>query len=137
MFQCRGKYSHASITLSDGRTIESREFIGVHCLPELKARKGETIDIFDVFLSERQEEEIAHFLIAQLGKPYDYLSICRFITREPVPHWERKSWFCSELSFEAFRTGGIELLKNIAAWAVSPELLGLSPLLKFRRRIVG
>lgn len=137
LWQSRGRYSHASITLRDGRVIESREFIGVHCLPKLQARKGERIDSYEVATTDRQADLIEHFLVSQLGKKYDYISLIRFISREPVAHWNKRKWFCSELAFEAFRTAGIELLCNIEAWAVSPELLGISPVIKFLRKVHG
>lgn len=128
-WQTRSVYSHVSITLDDGRVVEAREFKGVRVLPKLQPSKGERIDSFHIELSERQKEEIEHFLLSQVGKGYDYISILRFITRDHVPHWSKTKWFCSELAFEAFRTAGIELLCRIEAWAVSPGLLALSPVL--------
>jgi uncharacterized protein YycO len=137
LWQTRGRWSHASCTLRDGRVIESREFVGVRTLLELQPGKGEHIDIYDVPMTDAQETAMEKFLQNQLGKGYDYLSILRFITRKPVPHWDKKRWFCSELQFEAFKLSGVSLLDRIEAWAVSPELLGISPLPTYRQTIYG
>lgn len=137
LWQTRGQFSHASITLRDGRVVESREFIGVRVLPSLDPRVGETITTYEVPTTDRQAEEIERFLLSQVGKKYDYVSLIRFLDRTPIAHWDKTKWFCSELAFEAFRTAGIVLLQNIKAWAVSPEILGLAPGMTFQRRIHG
>lgn len=119
--------------------VESREFIGVRVLPKLEPRAGEIITTYEVPTTDRQAEEIEHFLLSQVGKKYDYVSLVRFITRKPIAHWSplKCKWYCSELAFEAFRTAGIVLLQNIKAWAVSPEILGLAPGMRFESRIYG
>lgn len=134
-WQSRSVFSHASLLFSDGAVIESREFIGVHKLPKLVNRPGEIIDVFEVFTSPKQEHAIRSFAEAQVGKPYDYLSIARFLTREPVSNWRMNDWFCSELAFAAFDAAGIRLLNTIKAWAVNPGHLSLSTRIHFRRRI--
>lgn len=87
------------------------------------------VDVFEFVpaLTRKEESVMASFLVRQLGKPYDYVAICRFITREPVNHWVKDKWFCSELIFEAALTAGRHLLERVAAWQVSPRDLVLSP----------
>lgn len=130
LWQSRGKFSHASVVLPDNSVIESREFIGVHKMPAVIPEKGETFKLFNVETTPIQDMAIVAFLEGQVGKDYDYLSILRFITRENTDRYTRNYWFCSELVFSAFRHAGINLLERIDAWAVSPELLSLSPFLK-------
>jgi uncharacterized protein YycO len=133
-WQTRSKYSHASLLFGDGLVIEAREFIGVHAT-KLLPRQGEAIEIFEVQATARQESVMRHYALSQVGKPYDYISIARFLTREPVREWQRNDWFCSELAFETFRIAEIHLLQNIAAWAVNPGMLSLSPLLRWKDTI--
>ena len=96
---------------------------------------GTRVDIFGFRQRLTQTEEInfTRFLVAQLGKEYDYGAIVRFLTREPVNRWSKDKWFCSELFFEAALVAGRELLQRCAAWEVPPRDLPRSPLLKFLR----
>jgi uncharacterized protein YycO len=136
-WQSRGPYSHVSMQMPDGSIMESREFKGVRRLPKLEPlRPGEYIDVYEIEATPAQVGCIVRFLEAQLGKGYDYLSILLFITRKPVQHWNKTKWFCSEIAFEAFHTAGFVLLQNVLAWAVSPNLFSLSPLLHYRGRFL-
>lgn len=67
------------------------------------------------------------FLDQQIGKPYDLRGLAQFLVRsgEPSP----RSWFCSDLVFEAVRQGGVTLVERVARCKVSPEQLRRSPLL--------
>lgn len=136
-WQTRSQFSHVSLQFSDGKVFEAREFIGVHSLPQLEPRKGEQIDIYRVDIEARQEMAMRRFCESQMGKPYDYISIVRFLTREPVKDWQKDDWFCSEFAFYSFHLVGIKLLQNIQPWAVSPAQFSLSPLLHFERKIRG
>ncbi|MEW6306060.1 MAG: hypothetical protein AB1705_21495 [Verrucomicrobiota bacterium] len=128
-WQTRSPYSHASIVFEGGRVIESREFIGVRQLASLQPQPGERIDLYRVPLTGDQCEAIRAFLYAQLGKPYDYTSVLRFISRRKASRESGHRWFCSELVFAAFHHAGVRLLDRVEPWAVSPGLLSLSPLL--------
>jgi hypothetical protein len=87
------------------------------------------VDLFRVRATEAQELSIAIFLTDQLGKPYDYTMVARFISRRQAAREQSGKWFCSELVYYAFMQAGINLLDRIEPWAVSPGLLALSPLL--------
>lgn len=142
LWQTRSCYSHASLLFSDGAVIESRERGdgwkgGVRQLLKLSPRAGEIIDVFEVFTNDRQEHAIRSFAETQVGKPYDYVSIARFMTREPVKDWQMNDWFCSELAFASFDAAGIRLLNTIKAWAVNPGHLSLSTRIHFRKRLQG
>jgi hypothetical protein len=71
--------------------------------------------------------EFAH---QHIGKPYDYLSVARFISRRSESIHSKEKWFCSEFVFAAFQAAGLNLLRDTEAWEVSPGLLSKSPLLK-------
>lgn len=91
------------------------------------------VDVFEFKtpLCSGSTKLMAQFLCAQIGKPYDYLSIIRFLTREPDNRWNMSKWFCSCLAFEAALTAGRELLERTPAWKVPPAWIPMSPLLRF------
>ena len=61
------------------------------------------------------------------GNGYDWLAICRFISRRR--HTSNRRWICSEWIFRDFLDHGIRLLAETEDWEVSPGLLVRSPLL--------
>lgn len=131
-WQTRSIYSHASVLLAgpEGPVIESREFQGVRWLEHLDP--AEDVDLFAVrpFGCMFDPARVRQFLRCQLGKPYDYTMVARFISRRSSPGLSEDRWFCSELVFAAFLSAGIRLLARVEPWAVSPGLLAFSPLLE-------
>lgn len=131
-WQTRGEYSHASIVMPNGSVIESREGKGVRQLKHLAPVKGEVIDLFEVTpaLTADQHLQIAEFLRAQLGKPYDWTMVARFVSRRQESRSTSGKWFCSELVYAALQQADINLFRATEPWEVSPGLLARSPLLK-------
>lgn len=129
-WQQRGDWSHASLLFPGLGVIEAREFAGVRALPALAPRPGERIDVFRVAgLTPAQEGEVFAFAQRQLGKPYDYTMVARFVSRRDAARKESGKWFCSELAYAAFRSAGANLFRGTEPWEVSPGLLARSPLL--------
>lgn len=126
-WQTRSEYTHASVVLRNGQVIESREFEGVRHMSGIDPK--ENVVLFEVETTDAQADKIESFLRDQIGKPYDYGMVARFISRRQASRSESGKWFCSELAFAAFQQAGIDLLKRIEPWAVSPALLSQSPLL--------
>ncbi len=128
-WQTRSVYSHASIVLEGtGSVIEAREFQGVRWVrwDEVVA-SGESIDLFRVKgLTPEAEAVVLQFLWDQMGKPYDYTMVARFISRRQAAREESGKWFCSELVFAALAKAGVKLLERIEPWEVSPGVLRLS-----------
>ncbi|MEQ1862015.1 MAG: hypothetical protein ABMA13_19015 [Chthoniobacteraceae bacterium] len=132
-WQTAGACNHASILFADGTVFESREFKGVvrthlaelraACIREPRLR----IDIFRTAYG-LCEEKARWFCEAELGCPYDYLGVSRFLTRHRGR--SNRAWFCSEFAFAAFRNAGLDLLARTESWEVSPALLHRSPLLR-------
>lgn len=116
--------------LPDGLFVEAREFIGVRALDRLTLAPGETADCFTIEATPEQVEKIDAFVRGQLGKPYDYTMVARFVSRRQASRTESGKWFCSELVFAALLHAGIELLRGTEPWEVSPGLLARSPLLR-------
>lgn len=125
-WQTRSHYSHAALLLRDGSTIiEAWQGEGVR-----KKQIGDwnDVDTFHVDVSDQVWDAVIAFAEAQIGKPYDYVQVLRFVSRrKPV---DDGKWFCSELAFEAFRWNGVKLLDRVPGSAVSPAMLSWSPLLK-------
>lgn len=125
-FQTRSDYSHACFVIDDF-IFESKEFIGVQ---KVKVNNSGDYDEFNLEISQQQKKDLLTFLYAQLGKPYDYTMVIRFVTRQQEQRASSGRWYCSELIVAALNKVGLRLLERIEPWAVSPAILGISPLLK-------
>lgn len=124
-FQTRSTRSHARLVFSDDTVIEAtwpRVRFSIWTFDE-----GE---LYSVETTKEQEKIMWEFAKAQIGKPYDLTMVVRFVTRQQATRASSGKWFCSELVFAAFQKAGINLLERIEPWAVSPELLRVSPLAK-------
>lgn len=129
--QTRSAWNHASLVFPSGMLVESLEGQGVTDTRTLDAvRATERVQTFVVpGLSEPQARAAMAFALAQLGKPYDWTMVLRFITRRQEDRKSTGAWFCSELVAAAFRHAGYPLLHRVEPWAVAPGTLALSPLL--------
>lgn len=125
--QTRSVYSHAAMLVpgSPNRVIESREFRGVqhHTLTENEMRH---IDWFAIpAMSDEQYLEAYNAAQSELGMPYDYWSVIRFVTKSPAR--ENGRWFCSEFVFKFLADAGMRLLLRIPSAEVAPSHIPLSP----------
>ena len=118
-WQTRGEFSHACLVFADGSVIESKEFIGVRLL----SRLPHGFTQFEVKTSAMEERAIRYWAVSQIGKPYDYEGVLRFLTRHKASVSEKNKWFCSELVFAGFASIGRLLFRNTKAWEVSPDML--------------
>lgn len=128
-FQTRGQFSHAALWDGNSRTvIEAWQGRGVQ---EVVMQDWRGVSLFDVEgMTTEQWSHALRFARSQLGKPYDYLGVTRFLTRnEPENPNDISRWFCSSLVFCAIQRGGVNLLERIHHVQVSPQILSLSPLL--------
>ena len=121
-WQTRSPYSHASM-LIEGKHYESVAGKGVVRSPLSKSAELFLVDGID-------DTSAASFVDKQLGKGYDYSSVLRFVSRKQASRKSSRKWFCSELVYATCQKGGIELLRAVAPWEVSPGMLSRSPLLK-------
>lgn len=130
-WQTRSPWSHASIYIRGAGVIEAREGRGVVQAPRHRLRPGERVDFCSAGISADQEEAVIEFARRQLGKPYDYTMVARFVTRRQATRATCGKWFCSELVYAAFHHAGVELLRDTEPWEVSPGLLARSPHLTY------
>ena len=127
-WQTWSEYSHAAWVFPDGSVIEAWKG-GVRHAPGILTQhtQGTDVDLFTLELTVEQRWAIQDFLIAQIGKPYDYAGILGFLAAAKTENPEK--WFCSELIFAACKSTRIDLLRRVPSWKVSPGLLAYSPLL--------
>jgi hypothetical protein len=150
-WQTRSHYSHAALVfIAPGEemehtadrnrparlceVVESREFHGVRVTEGIIREPDTAVDLFSVSgpdgpMSQDQTSRLREFAHQHIGKPYDYLSVARFISRRSESIHSKEKWFCSEFVFAAFQAAGLNLLRDTEAWEVSPGLLSKSPLL--------
>ncbi len=124
-WQTRSPYSHAALLLPCGqRVIESYPGPGVR-IRHLDRKDWPNIEVFEVEgLTPDLSRQALAFCERERGKPYDWRSVLRFVTRTPAR--ENGRWFCSELVYGALAHVNIHLLARIEAHNVSPGMLALS-----------
>lgn len=101
------RWSHVSVPIRDGLTIESREFKGVI----RTSNRYDNSDLLTLEVEKEEADQFYHLLDSQVGKSYDYLGVLGFIFRSS---WARDNrWFCSELvAWALVESGIINLSKN-------------------------
>ena len=130
-WQTRSEYSHASWIFDNQCVIEAWQG-GVRKTPHFCCghTPGTVIELWDFVdpLTETERAQIARFLLAQVGHPYDYFGVLKFVSRRRARSDE--AWFCSELVFEACLSAGRRLLNGVESWQVYPGMLPMSPMLR-------
>jgi hypothetical protein len=141
LFCCGAEFNHGHALTHKFVTIEAREFRGVRLTLGVVTTPATNVDLFQI---EDCRLKIADLEVLkrvwfwakdELAKDYDYGMVARFVSRRQASRTESDKWFCSELVFAALRKAGIELLRDVEPWAVSPGLLAKSPLLNFVKTI--
>ena len=133
----RGEYSHTAIMLEDDRIVEAWEGCNeVRIITNLSDghKPGTTVDIYEVNMGSRQEENFRKFVEAQIGKEYDYMGLLGFYFNSGLHNEDR--WFCSELFAASCIHADVGLLNNVAAYQTSPRLASVSPKTKYIESIV-
>lgn len=107
--------------LLKGSVIESPHF-------DTRHTPGTIVDFFRVpCMTPLQEDQVAGFMRHQLGKPYDFRGVIKFLTRGKSSN--DSNWFFSELVFSAIKAAHISLLE-LPAWKVYPGMISYSPLVE-------
>jgi uncharacterized protein YycO len=76
-------------------------------------------------MSDEQYKAAYKAALGNLGMPYDYWSVLRFVTKTPAR--ENGRWFCSEFVFKFLADAGMRLLLRIPSAEVAPSHISLSP----------
>ena len=122
-WQTRGPYCHAAIEV-DGMIYEAGGGNGldpVKCYPSVGEWDRYAVEV-------ENPEKLIGWLRSQLGKPYDWRMVLRFVTRQQEARETSGKWFCSELVFAALKHAGVSLFNETEPWEVSPSMLPRSPL---------
>lgn len=143
-WQTRSKYSHAAFLLDDGSVIEAWQPQVRWVIPtkgplsalSRQHTPGTVVDIFEFItpLSPAENSCLEFLARRDIGTPYDYRSIFRFLTRERGDGSARRL-FCSEQVFSRCQQIGRDLLERTEAWRVPPDWISRSPLLKLSSTI--
>jgi hypothetical protein len=126
-WQSRSHYSHAALLIPGAnRVIESYPFHGVR-QRALTVRDWERVHAYEVpSMTPQMWDAAVAFCESQHGKPYDWRSVLKFVTRTPAR--ENGKWFCSELVFKALEVSYLRPLQMKAEY-VNPGHLPASPYL--------
>ncbi|WP_448577461.1 YiiX/YebB-like N1pC/P60 family cysteine hydrolase [Thermosphaera sp.] len=125
------EYSHVALEIHRGEIVDAWKG-GVRLIRSpFEGHDPETVvEAYEIAgLRPEQAARAALFARAQIGKPYDYWGVLRFIIRRD-PTQPNDRWFCSELVFAALLHGGVRLLERVPAHRASPGDLARSPLLR-------
>lgn len=123
MWRTWGIYSHAALLTASGTVIEAWHFGGVREAPFVD---DPAVDKFVIRgATPAQWIMVEDYMRSQVGQPYDYLGILRFLLRLDS---HNTAWFCSELLAEAWREAGLPLLIR-PSHQISPQCIATSPLL--------
>jgi len=123
-----GQYSHTAIMLEDDLIVEAWE--GSNSVRIINSisdghKPGTPVDIYYIDVSAKQEGLIREFVLAQVGKEYDYWGIHGFLWRKQRQCDE--SWFCSELFGASCEHASVRLFNNVPPWRMSPSMASRSP----------
>jgi hypothetical protein len=88
-------------------------------------RRGRIVDMYAIDgMTEARHATVTMAIAEHVGEPYDWLALCRFLTRRP--HAENGRWFCSELIAEHVQEAGIWLM-HVPPSHTTPAMLRQSP----------
>jgi len=142
--QTRSLWSHTAPILPDFSVVEAWHKVGVDHVDEgdliinlsKNHKPGTIVDLFKIEATATQNDDFAAFLLDQVGMPYDFSSVFRFVIHKPAS--ENGKWFCSEVSSFGLNEVKIEIQCRICPSHISPQLHGISPLMiPFKSIITG
>ena len=141
-WRTQSPYSHVSVVVDPAShlAIESHagSQSGVRPL-DLRNIRVEAVDIFRVKPEfEFDSKAVISFLVEHLGRPYDYagvlwLGVLKLLNLKAESNRFQKDrdYFCSELCYEAFMAGGLDIVPQVGeADITSPADISKSPVLE-------
>lgn len=103
-----GVASHVAMVLTDGSVVDATLRHGVHrwaSIDDWIVANGYTI-VDDITLALRNESAAEAWVLAQVGKGYDWTALIGFLLWRDLN--ERARWYCSELGLGALLSIGFE-----------------------------
>lgn len=130
-------YTHVGVCVADDMTIEARSWYGVHsrCIAKINCA-------YDVYRVKPPYtfagREVYSYLVTMLGSRYDYSAILylawlKMANRQADANkFQRdKDLYCSELVYEAFMEGGLDIVPEIPDGSLTtPADIANSPVLE-------
>ena len=121
----KSKYSHVSICVDPDihLMIEANGKVRAEDI-----RRSMECDVYRVKPGYSYDlPKVISFLVDKLNRPYDYLGVIYlgflkvFCHKKRANKWQRDhDYFCSELTKQAFKAGGLDLIPDMKAEIVSP-----------------
>lgn len=125
-----GPVSHVAMQI-DNTLFEAREFRGVVQNPAFSEfAKRPPSATLELEVSPEKAELARYWWHVRIGLPYDYLSVFRFITRQPETAGTKPRYFCSEAVHDCCKYIGMPLFKRVDGSRVAPSWIYRSPVLK-------
>jgi uncharacterized protein YycO len=142
----KSEYSHVAVVVGPeiflGVESNTGHQSGVRAM-DLRKSDGQKVDVFRIKnSSDFDPEKVISFLVGHLGAKYDtpgvvwlgVLKAASFMTGGAVKKHNQfqkeKDYFCSELVYQAFKEGGLDIVPQInAAEITSPGDIANSPLI--------
>ena len=143
-------YSHVAVVVDPAINLGIESNVGhqsgVRAL-DLKRSQKNKVDVYRIkpeFEAKVHKQKVISFLVGHLGARYDYLGvivlgllkILSFVTCGLTKKWHndfqiKKDYFCSELCYKAFVSGGIDIAPKINSAAItSPGDISKSTILQ-------
>jgi uncharacterized protein YycO len=123
-------YSHVGLVY----LIEERRYcleavgkgVSLGLMSEVAKRYAGGIDYFEINAPNAIRHKATLFALEQLGKPFDFVGLARFLLRITFCLRTRarrdQRWFCAELVAEAYRRQGFELARTPSCYAAPKDL---------------
>lgn len=123
-WRTKSPYSHVAVVVAPeiylGIESNTGHQSGVRAF-DLRKLDSQSVDVFRLKSEWRvAQEKVISFLVAHLGAPYDWggvgwLAVLKlFGLRSQANRFQKeKDYFCSELVYEAFQEGGLDIVPQV------------------------
>lgn len=134
-WRTRSKWGHVEHILRDGSCIRAWFPGGVQHLPKGQQTAAASELRCTVALTDAQQDQLEAFLLAQVGKPYDWFALFGLAIGQ---NWSTKGkWICSKLEDAAYKAAGVDLVPGLPLPYVEPGNLASRGSWSYREQVYG
>ena len=119
------KYSHVAVC------VDADMFLAIEAQGSVRAADIRAMANYDIFRIKKgynySLNKSISFLVSKLNEKYDYAGVIflgiikLFRLKKLANKWQKdRDYFCSELVYEAFKAGGLEIVNKESSGVVSP-----------------
>jgi len=130
----KSKYSHVAICVNADMNL------AIEAQGRVRAADIRKMTDYDVFRVKEvynyDLDKVISFLVSKLNNKYDYAGVIflgimkLFRLKKLANKWQKdRDYFCSELVYEAFKAGGLQIVDKESAGVVSPGDISSSPII--------